>query len=360
MAAPPAPPARSAAPSPPAAAPAAPLPDEATLLRDAMRGVRPLGAAQPRVAPRASEPVPTRGASAMGSSSPPGPPGNERVPRELADGLRRQLDAALVRATAAEAELARERAAAAAGAAAALGTETRAETLAVELQTLRGELAAMTDRAREHARAAAEARAEVAGLLAEPRPTAPVTLRALAADRGLLGDDELTGALRAILDARRAGPLLEHLVAANPEALAAFFAERLMLVGEGEEAPPGRIAVRVPGERSELREDGAVKKALDRFSTACLVNGKKRVVFVGGSPAYRRQLREGLDRRLDVRFVEGDQRRVPKIEADLVVVWGSTELDHSVSDHFPGALYVPHRGIARMLSFAAERVSSGD
>ncbi len=340
-------------PGPPAAPP---LPDELDLLRDAMRGVRPLGAASAKGAAKA----PARPAPVPATLAPrgpvPGPASAERVPRELADALQRQLDAALARAAAAEAELGRERSAHAAIEAAGNTAQARADALAADLYGAKADLAAMTDRAREFGRAAAELRAELEARSAEPKPGLPQTLKALAAARGLLSEDELAVALRALLDAHRAAPLYELLVARNNEAVAAFLAERLVLAAEGEAPPSGVVAVRVPAERSELKEEGAIRKALDRFSTACLVNGKKRVVFVGGSPSYRRQLREGLDPRIDVRFVEGDQRRIPKAEADLVIVWGGSELDHTVSNQFPDAIYIPHRGIGRMLTMAVERL----
>jgi hypothetical protein len=107
-------------------------------------------------------------------------------------------------------------------------------------------------------------------------------------------------------------------------------------------------------------EPGALGRAQARFSTACLVRGITRVAFVGGSPPYRKALREGLDPRLELTFVEGDQRRIPKLPAtDLVIVWGATELDHTVSEHFPRALYIPHRGITGMLERAAEQIEKG-
>lgn len=102
---------------------------------------------------------------------------------------------------------------------------------------------------------------------------------------------------------------------------------------------------------------GAIERAMASFTTACLVGGIKRVVFVGGSPAYRKQLGTRCDHRLKFAFVEGNDRgAVPMPSADVVIVWGASELDHVVADKFPGALRVHHRGISGMLLKAAELI----
>ncbi|GDX82469.1 hypothetical protein LBMAG42_42800 [Deltaproteobacteria bacterium] len=307
----------------PVAAPPRPIVDDATLLREAMHGVRRLDGANPRPPARTAAATPPAAPQRSTPPTPPAPPAPPVVNplREVVDTLSTQLDVARARITELEAALA------AAGA------------------------------------ARAEAEASVAARPLSPTTPAehvgpPPSLREIATERGLIGDDELVVALRAVFDARRAAAMFDELVAKDGAGLEQFFAERLVLAAEGEAVPPGRVAVVVPAERSELREDSPIRKALSLFSTACLIHGKLRVVFVGGSPAYRRQLREGLDRRLDVRFVEGDQRRIPRTDgADLVIVWGGTELDHTVSAHFPDAIVIQHRGIIRMLELAAARIA---
>ena len=193
---------------------------------------------------------------------------------------------------------------------------------------------------------------------AVPEPSAPVGLRELAADRGLFGDDELLAALRALFDARRAGPLLEELVARDVARLEQCFAEGLILLAEGETPPIGRVAVVVPAARSELRGDSAIRRAFSSFSTTCLIHGKLRVAFVGGSPASRRQIKEGLDPRLDVRFVEASPGRNERVEgADLVIVWGALRVDPAVTQSFPQALVIEQRDLTRMLEAASDRIA---
>jgi hypothetical protein len=181
------------------------------------------------------------------------------------------------------------------------------------------------------------------------------SLRGCFERRGLRGEDEISGAIRALVDAHRVGELI-RLELADPGGAEDMLWERLLLLGEDEPAPPGVVAVRVPADRSEGQYASVNRAAMSRFSTACLVHNRKRIVIVGGSPAYHRILREGLDPRLDVRLIPGNRRgRLPEIPtADLVILWASTILDHSVSAQFAEGVVIPHRGIARMLTAATE------
>jgi hypothetical protein len=233
-----------------------------------------------------------------------------------------------------------------------------ARAAAAERDTARAELVGVQEQLAEvdaHRRSLAQKLTATSGA-ARPR-----TVRAVLEERGLRGDDELAAALRALLDARRHVELLDALELQSPDALSDLVWARLLLVEEPAEAPPGVVAVRVPAERSEAAR-GPNRVAMQRFSTACLVRGKRRVVFVGGSPAYRRVLKEGLDPRLEVKFVEGDRRgNIPDVpDADYVFVWASSILDHRVSDRFPRAVVLPSRGISRMLDEAVAWIERGD
>lgn len=132
------------------------------------------------------------------------------------------------------------------------------------------------------------------------------------------------------------------------------------ILGSAVEAPPVEAPAAPHGDTPAVElEDGAgaIERAMAAFTTACLVGGIKRVVFVGGSPAYRKQLGTRCDPRLKFTFVEGNDRgAVVMPSADVVIVWGASELDHAVADKFPGALVVNHRGISGMLVRAAELI----
>ena len=107
------------------------------------------------------------------------------------------------------------------------------------------------------------------------------------------------------------------------------------------------------------------RRAERAFLEACASAHVRKVVVVGGSPAVREELAT-LERALELRLVDGTERRTSDrargdLEwADLVLVWGATELHHQVSTHYTSAppplrrkvLHVPKRGVAALLAAA--------
>lgn len=99
------------------------------------------------------------------------------------------------------------------------------------------------------------------------------------------------------------------------------------------------------------------------FTAACRAANLRRVIFVGGSPDVHRELPLALPD-LDARVVDGTvarpgrdvQREIDG--ADLVVLLGSTELNHTVSAAWAGpkAVATTSRGIGAFLLEAAEKV----
>ncbi|XXF75908.1 hypothetical protein P2318_22995 [Myxococcaceae bacterium GXIMD 01537] len=100
------------------------------------------------------------------------------------------------------------------------------------------------------------------------------------------------------------------------------------------------------------------------FLESCRRHGVRRVVVVGGSPAVREELEDQLGKHLELRMVDGTERRTGDkarhdLEwADLVLVWGGTELHHKVSGHYMHQLHsekvvhVARRGVAALLAEA--------
>jgi predicted metal-dependent phosphoesterase TrpH len=89
--------------------------------------------------------------------------------------------------------------------------------------------------------------------------------------------------------------------------------------------------------------------------------GIRRIIVVGGSPASREELLALMKGKVSLRLVSGTDRRTREeaqrdLEwAELVVVWGATQLDHKVSNlyarHGPGGapvILVRRRGIAAL------------
>ena len=165
--------------------------------------------------------------------------------------------------------------------------------------------------------------------------------------RGLLGDDEIAHALRAWGDAHRLHELLEPLHVASPEVFQSLLDERMLLIGPGEDCPAGIVPVVVGPERSERCTATAVRTALARLSTALLINSKKRIVVHGGGAAWQREFKQGLDPRIELRFYPHLSRGpLPDTGAsDVVVLWDSAVSDQRLTDRYPDALLILHRGL---------------
>ncbi|HEX8822479.1 MAG TPA: hypothetical protein VF794_21310 [Archangium sp.] len=105
------------------------------------------------------------------------------------------------------------------------------------------------------------------------------------------------------------------------------------------------------------------RRAEVAFLEACLRHRVRKVVVVGGSPSVREELEAKLGGQLELRMVDGTERRTAgKAQGDLewgdlVLVWGATELHHKVSTHYtqPGTphrhkvVHVARRGVAALL-----------
>jgi hypothetical protein len=126
----------------------------------------------------------------------------------------------------------------------------------------------------------------------------------------------------------------------------------------------GREPLRVePKSHCERCGGSANHRAEVAFVESCRRHGVRRVVVVGGSPAVREELEEKLGHQIDLRMVDGTERRTADRAksdldwADLVLVWGATELHHKVSGHYTHGgpayshkvVHVVRRGVAALL-----------
>ena len=134
----------------------------------------------------------------------------------------------------------------------------------------------------------------------------------------------------------------------------------------------GRAPVLV-GQRTACASCGGSdnRRAQEALVTAALRAGVRRLVIVGGSPSVREELRDALSGRLELRLVDGTERRTlaqARLDlewADLVLLWGGSELDHRVSTLYTGAppalrrklVHTSKRGIAALLEAALVRLS---
>ncbi len=199
----------------------------------------------------------------------------------------------------------------AAGEADAAAIETAIQTATLELrdalaalQTERDQLVDEVAGARQEIARLAPLAGEAAGGLAVP--TAATPLRTLLAARGLLGDHEAGQALGALVQARLVAPLLDGLVAMEPERTARLLSERLVLASAEtvERVPAGRAVVEIPAERCEVTGGLDLVASGRRFTDACMLNGWTRVAIVGGNAWQHRVLGEDLvDARIRLRLL---------------------------------------------------------
>lgn len=104
---------------------------------------------------------------------------------------------------------------------------------------------------------------------------------------------------------------------------------------------------------------------------ACRVAGVQRLVVVGGSPAVREELDAALGKALELRMVDGTERRTIDHSradmqwGDLVLLWGASELHHKVSMQYTNLtqpefkrklVRVQQRGVAALLQAAVEHL----
>lgn len=97
-------------------------------------------------------------------------------------------------------------------------------------------------------------------------------------------------------------------------------------------------------------------RSVERMVESCRAIGWTRLCVVGGSPNTRQELARLVDSRLELRLIDGDRSRTAAaakadvVWADLVVIWGATQLSHKVSMSYrgPNVVGVGKRSIAEV------------
>ncbi len=120
------------------------------------------------------------------------------------------------------------------------------------------------------------------------------------------------------------------------------------------------------GDRCVVCGGSANRRGALVFLGACRGARVRRVIVVGGSPDIRREVPELLGDDLDVRMVDGTIARPGRDVqremdgADLVLLLGSTELNHTVSAAWAGSKTIAtgQRGIGAFLTEAAEKLAA--
>ncbi len=102
---------------------------------------------------------------------------------------------------------------------------------------------------------------------------------------------------------------------------------------------------------------GGIEEMLAAFAQV----GWTRLCIVGGNPATREDAQRLAGSNLELRLIDGTRSRnqadadADCAWADLVVLWGSTELAHKVSERYRGknVITCPRRGLAELAREAA-------
>ncbi len=134
-----------------------------------------------------------------------------------------------------------------------------------------------------------------------------------------------------------------RIVASKLDAVKATLADRFVLVCSrtscrSDASRTGKTLIHIarPTDCS-ICGGSANESSIDRAIAALASRGLLKLVVVGGSPTTQEKLRELVRDRLELRLVPGTDRRTStdaKADlawADVVVIWGGTQLDHTVS-----------------------------
>ncbi|MCS6914925.1 MAG: hypothetical protein RMK29_11305 [Myxococcales bacterium] len=201
------------------------------------------------------------------------------------------------------------------------------------------------------------------------RPSPDLRLHELLDELGFSGANEA----RARQELEQAGltrPGKQRIAAHKRERVQRLLQERFLLVCSRSscqqeartllDAGDGRqlLCAERPGDCALCSGSGN-RQAVDRMCALLGQHGLQRLVVLGGSPNAREALRALVGDRIELRLIDGTERRTQAEAradlrwADLVVIWGGTELDHKVSSLYShGAerpvLTIARRGIAAL------------
>ena len=154
-------------------------------------------------------------------------------------------------------------------------------------------------------------------------------------ERGLRGMDECERAIAALARRRQLRPILELLRCDRPDRVRDVLDQRLVLVGGAipDALPDTLAAVSVAPDRADVPGERDLSRALARFGEILMLHGLRRLTVLGGRPAWHKTLREGLDPRVELRFVSRAQDIGVLTAADLCVVWTAGDATLPPGEH---------------------------
>lgn len=156
-----------------------------------------------------------------------------------------------------------------------------------------------------------------------------VPMQDLLEERGLKGSDEFERAMAALAQSRLLRDVLWTIRVDSPELFRKLLHDRVVLVDQVAPEALARAAatVAVSPDRAEVPSAHVLTRTLSAWGESLLLHGLRRVTVVGGRPLWHRLLREGVDARIDLRFVPARARDAGQASADvertdLVILWG--------------------------------------
>ncbi len=195
---------------------------------------------------------------------------------------------------------------------------------------------------------------------------------ALLRDLGYGGD--MAPVEAALHEAGLSNPRKANIHASKTDAVRKVIEERFLLVcargdcrQEAAAAQDGRaVAAASVQAHCEFCGGSSNERAVKQMLEACRRRGWRRLCVVGGSPNARTALRQLAGRELDLKLVDGTVARSRGQAdsdlgwADVVVVWGSTQLDHKVSILYkgPNVIQMARRSV-KELAKAVVRAAEG-
>lgn len=183
----------------------------------------------------------------------------------------------------------------------------------------------------------------------------------------------LKAARAALLDAGLTRQGKRSISSEKRDRVAAALAERFILVCDD---PPCRAELDerlpkdgvLPGARVLTASDARFciicqgsdnARAVGRMVRLLRLRGMGRLLVVGGSPVSRSELVRLVGGGVEIRTVSGTDRRTleeaqrDRAWADVLIIWGSTQLDHRVSD-----LYTARTGRARVITASRRGIAA--
>lgn len=194
------------------------------------------------------------------------------------------------------------------------------------------------------------------------------------ADFGFVTPTERAAALAVLEEAKLTRPGKQAISIAKLLRVQEVLAQRFALscsacTGAVRRARPNAELLVVADERCENCGGSDHRAAALRFMTACKSGKVRRVLIVGGNPTSRQALTTLLVG-LDVQLLDGTgtmtavRARQLREWADLVLIWGKTQLAHRVSTHFTSSrdrkvVTAARRGIGGLLDAGTTHLERG-